>query len=123
VDTLRSVTTHVIVNHDWFDVGFAVVSLLVAVVAVGIALRAQHTVGQERRRVFELGILTRILEHYSRGLANYQGENVVSRLLDALPKEDLPTLREWLAEEHRVTDKAVADTITTEYRDAIQRRL
>ena len=115
--------THVIVSRDWVDylIGFG--SLIFAVVAVVIAVRAQRSVASERRKVFELSVLTRIVETYSQGLGNYQADNVVTRLLDVLPAEDLPTLRNWYATSPRSPTTAPVDaTITQEYREAVQRR-
>ena len=114
--------THVIVSRDWVDylIGFG--SLIFAVVAVVIAVRAQRSVASERRKVFELSVLTRIVETYSQGLGNYQADNVVTRLLDVLPAEDLPTLRNWYATSPRTTTAPVDATITQEYREAVQRR-
>ena len=101
-----------------------IASFLVSVVAVGIALWAQWSVRRERRSVFELDILTRIVEHYSLGNAGYAGENIVSRLVATLPDDDLPTLRAWLADPvARSTYEMVEPTILSEYREAVRRRM
>jgi hypothetical protein len=52
------------VVHDWLDwvnLGVASVGILVAIVAIIIAIRAQRSIADERRRQFELEILREIL--------------------------------------------------------------
>ena len=120
---LPLVPSHVVIDHDAFDRVIGIGTLVLSLVAVSVALWAQRSVGKERRRIFELGILTRIIEPYSTGQANYQGDDVVSRRVETLHERDLPTLRAWLKESKQASDENVRASIAAEYSEAVRRRL
>ena len=90
--------------------------------ALGVALWTQWSATRERRRVFELSVLVRLIESIAGGELARQGVNLPARLLDVLPSADMPRFREWLSAEHRV-DLPADDVVRAEYQTAVARRL
>ena len=112
---------------DWLIVWCTVGAAIVSVIAIGLAIRAnriaraaQRAVARERRNVFELDILTRIIE--ISGTVERGAGPVVEGLLRVLPETDMPGFREKLAE-GGVPSNDTLLRFLQEYNDAVDRRL
>ena len=111
----------------WCTVGAAAVAVVAIVFAV-IAIRrgdrnareAQEALVQERRNVFELGVLTRIIEISS---TTERGAGpAVQGLLRVLPDEDMPGFRDELKKGGVPANEALLRFLP-EYNEAVDRRL
>jgi hypothetical protein len=111
----------------WCTVGAAVLALVAIVFAV-IAIRrgdrnareAQEATVRERRNVFELGVLARLIEIC--GLSPPGAAQVLQGLLAVLPEKDLPGIRAEAAE-GRVPSNQALTPFMPEYLEAVRRRL
>jgi hypothetical protein len=111
----------------WCTVGAAVLAAIAIWVAV-IAIRRADRIAQEdraaavheRRNVFELGVLVRLLEICGHNLPG--SVQVVQGLLKVLPDEDLPGLRKEVENGRMVSNTALAEFLP-EYLEAVERRL
>ena len=118
-------------SWDWAVVWSAIGGAFLAVIAVIIAVWAVHRgniieqnahdeLVHERRRVFELGVLAKLIEVCGH---NKPGSmQVVRGLLEVLPPGDLPYFRHQAATGNMVSGPAL-DEHYHEYHEAVQRRL
>jgi hypothetical protein len=111
----------------WCTIG-ATVLALVAIVFALIAIRrgdrnareAQEALVRERRNVFELGVLARLIEIC--GLSPAGAGQVLQGLLAVLPEQDLPGIRAEAAH-GRVPSNEALTPFMPEYLEAVSRRL
>ena len=116
---------------DWLALWAIVIAAMLALVALGvsalaiyrgnvIAARAARALARERRSTFELGVLARLVEVCGH---SPQGSLQVARgLLQVLPSEDLPRMREEIARGVVPTNELL-DKHLDEYKQAVDRRL
>lgn len=111
----------------WCTVGAAVLALVAIAFAV-VAIRrgdryareAQEATVRERRNVFELGVLARLIEIC--GLSPPGAAQVLQGLLAVLPEEDLSGIRAEAAQ-GRVPSNEALTPFMPEYLEAVRRRL
>ena len=123
---------HVIVDRDALDTVVAltsIASLVLAGVATWIALRAQASVREERRRASELETCWRVLRTFNGWQGSQEHQQAVLRgLLRTLGPddgEDFPLIRTWVRPGPGVVpdNRATEDAAEQEYADAVERRL
>jgi hypothetical protein len=104
-------------------------ALAAIVISLYLARKATAAQVAERRRVFELGVLTKVAELVGHCDHRYQdSNNPVGLVLRALPAEDFPTLRQMIGVPGGVPYRAeldgqVMETFGQEFRDAADRRM
>ena len=111
----------------WCTVGATVVAVVAIVFAV-VAIRrgdrnardAQDALVQERRNVFELGVLVRLIEVC--GTVEHGAGPVAAGLLRVLPPEDVPGFRAAVAQGLVPSNEALG-ALLPEYFAAVDRRL
>jgi hypothetical protein len=111
----------------WCTIGavaFAALAIWIAVIAIRRgdrnAREAQVAIAQERRNVFELGLLARLVDicgHNEPGSVE-----VVAGLLRMLPADDLPGLRRENEQGHMVSGPSF-HALLGEFNEAVDRRL
>jgi hypothetical protein len=116
---------------DWLGLWATVIAMVLALVALGagalaihrgnvIASNADEALVRERRSTFELGVLARLVEVSGHSLPG--SLQVVRGLLQVLPIEDLPRMREEVAR-GVVPSNDLLDKHLEEYKQAVNRRL
>lgn len=118
-------------SWDWLALWATIIAAMLGLAALGvgawaihrsnvIATAADQALVRERRSVFELGVLARIVEESGHGQPG--SLQVVRGLLRVLPGEDLPGMREAVAR-GVVPTKEMLDKYLDEYEKAVDRRL
>lgn len=116
---------------DWLVIGCTVGAVALGAIAIfyaylsirraqDIARDAQDGTVRERRNVFELSVLAKLIEIC--GLSPPGAAQVLQGLLAVLPEEDLPGIRAE-ATEGRVPSNAALIPFMPEYLEAVRRRL
>ena len=111
---------------DWAVAVAAIVGLLVAIIAIGLAVFTFYVSNKglvrERHLTFELGVLAQLAEFA--GYYRAGSGNVLRALLRLLPEEDMPRLRRAI-ESRELETSPPADVLADywdEYRQAVDRR-
>jgi len=116
---------------DWLALWTTVVAAVLALAALAasalaihrgnvIATKADKALVRERRSAFELGVLARLVEVCGHSLPG--SLQVVRGLLQVLPSEDLPRMRDEIAR-GVVPSNDLLDKFLDEYKEAVDRRL
>jgi hypothetical protein len=116
---------------DWLALWTTVVAAVLALAALAvsalaihrgnvIATKADKALVRERRSTFELGVLARLVEVCGHSLPG--SLQVVRGLLQVLPSEDLPRMRDEIAR-GVVPSNDLLDKFLDEYKEAVDRRL
>lgn len=116
---------------DWLALWATVIAAVIALAAIGVAAWAirrgnviaantDQALVRERRFTFELGVLARLVEVCGH---SFPGSlQVVRGLLQLLPVEDLPGIRDEIAQ-GVVPSNTLLDKYLEEYEQAVNRRL
>jgi hypothetical protein len=111
-------------DWDWAVVWATTGGLAAAFIAISVAVytfrKTSKELVLERRKVFELGVLTKVLELGS--VVTPDSADVVKGLLRILPAEDLPRLREMVARSSVIEGPTVFLHLS-EFNDAVACRL
>ena len=109
---------------DWAVVWAAIAGVVVATVAIVFTAVTFYisnmALVRERRNVFELGVLSRLLEICGHNVPG-SGE-VVAGLLRMLPPEDLPGIRRVVEQGGMVSGPSL-NALLGEFNEAVDRRL